>query len=98
MIAARSALRCAHWCDFGSVFKIRNVAQTEQRIKPMNKHPPTAKQFSAYMDEHGLTLRIVYEMVRTSKRTVNNWKSGVHEMPYTAWCTLRTKVEGEPPE
>ena len=64
----------------------------------MNQYPPTAMQFSAYMDKHGLTLRMVYEMVRTSKRTVNNWKSGVHEMPYTAWFTLRTKVEGDPPE
>ena len=64
----------------------------------MNKHPPTAKQFSAYMDQHGLTLRMVYEMVKSSKRTVGNWRSGEVEIPYTAWFTLRTKVEGTPPD
>ena len=64
----------------------------------MQNYPPTPKQFSAYMDQHDLTLRMVYEMVGTSKRTVNNWKSGVHEMPYASWFTLRTKVEGQPPE
>ena len=64
----------------------------------MNKYPPTAKQFSAYMKKHDLRLRNVCDMVRASKRTVGNWKSGVHEMPYASWFTLRTKVEGTPPD
>ncbi len=67
-------------------------------IERMNKYPPTAKQFSAYFKKHDLTLRIVCEMVGASKRTVGNWKSGEHEMPYASWFTLRTKVEGNPPE
>ena len=65
----------------------------------MKKHPPTPKQFSAYMKKHDLTLRSVCEMVgASSKRTVGNWKDGTRVMPYASWFTLRTKVEGEPPE
>ena len=64
----------------------------------MNKYPPTAKQFSAYFKKHDLTLRIVCDMVGASKRTVGNWKSGEVVMPYASWFTLRTKVEGTPPE
>ena len=64
----------------------------------MNKYPPTPKQFSAYMKKHDLTLRNVSEMVGTSKRTVGNWKSGEHEMPYASWYTLRSKVEDTPPD
>ncbi len=64
----------------------------------MNKYPPTAKQFSAYMKKHNLTLRNVSEMVGATKRTVGNWKSGVYVMPYASWFTLRTKVEGTPPD
>ena len=64
----------------------------------MNKHPPTPKQISAYMDKHGLTPRDVYEMVRSSQRTVYNWTTGEREMPYCSWYTLRSKVEGEPPD
>ena len=64
----------------------------------MNKHPPTPKQFSAYMKKHGLTLRSVCDMVQVTKRTVGNWKSGVREIPYASWYTLRSKVEGKVPE
>ena len=64
----------------------------------MNKYPPTAKQFSAYMEKHGLTLRMVYEMVGVSKSAVSLWKSGVHPIPYSSWYTLRSKVEGKPPD
>ncbi len=64
----------------------------------MNKYPPTAKQFSVYFDKHGLTLRMVCDMVRVTKRTVGFWKSGDVQMPYAIWFTLRTKIEGVPPE
>ena len=64
----------------------------------MNKYPPTPKQFSAYMKKHNLTLRIVCEMVGATKRTVGNWKSGVYVMLYASWYTLRSKVEGTPPD
>ena len=64
----------------------------------MNRYPPTPKQFNAYMKRHSLTLRMVCEMTKVSQRTAYNWKEGTHEMPYGSWFTLRTKVEGEPPE
>ena len=50
------------------------------------------------MDKHGLTLRMVCDMVGVTKRAVGNWKSGVREIPYASWFTLRTKVEGGPPD
>ena len=64
----------------------------------MNKYPPTGKQFAAYMEKHDLTLLNVCDLVGTSKRAVGYWKSGEHKVPYAAWYTLRTKVEGKPPE
>ncbi len=64
----------------------------------MKKYPPTAKQFSAYMKKHSLTLRMVAELVGVSKPAVSLWKSGVHQIPYSSWFTLRSKVEGEPPD
>ena len=64
----------------------------------MNKYPPTAKQFSAYMKKHNLTLRSVSEMVGTTKRAVSYWKSGEVEMLYASWYTLRSKVEDTPPD
>ena len=50
------------------------------------------------MKKHNLTLRNVSEMVGTTKRAVSYWKSGEVEMLYASWFTLRTKVEGKPPE
>ncbi len=64
----------------------------------MDKYPPTAKQFCVYFDRHKLTLKVVCEMVGVTKRTVGFWKSGDVQMPYASWFTLRTKVEGKPPE
>ena len=67
-------------------------------MNQMNKYPPTAKQFTAYFKKHALTLRVVRDMLRVHKRTIGNWKDGSVEMPYAIWFTLRTKVEGTPPD
>ncbi len=67
-------------------------------IESMNKYPPTAEQFRTYFDKHKLTRRVVCEMVGVQMRAVSNWKNGSVVMPYAVWFTIRTKVEGTPPD
>lgn len=50
------------------------------------------------MTKHELTTPKIRDLVRCSERTVGYWKSGEVDMSYTAWFTLRTKVEGKPPK
>ena len=66
----------------------------------MDRHPPSPESLRAWMDQHGLSSREVSELVRVRSRVVRNWASVYSdlEIPYGAWYTLRTKVEGKPPD
>ena len=67
------------------------------------KYPPSNVELCEYMLEHNLTNRQVCEILRVAKRTVGLWKAGVNShgdsltIPFSAWYTLRTSVEGAPP-
>jgi len=68
------------------------------------KYPPTNLQFCAYLEKHSLSRRSVGELVGVEGRAVSYWKSGLNSagkpiiIPYAVWFTLRSKVEGKPPD
>ena len=66
----------------------------------MKKYPPSPTQLRSYMDKHKLTSNEVGSLLQVSGRMVRYWcrEDAEQDIPYTAWFTLRTKVEGEPPE
>lgn len=63
------------------------------------KYPPKPGELRAFMDQHGLSSRVVGQLLQTNPRQVRRWTSphDPTEMSYTAWHTLVTKVTGRVP-
>ena len=66
----------------------------------MKKYPPTPTQLRAYLDKHELTSNEVGSLLSVSGRVVRYWcrEDAEQNISYTAWFTLRSKVEGKPPD
>lgn len=62
------------------------------------KYPPRPVDLSKYLYANKLTPTAVANLLGYNPRTVRYWLDGKNNMPYTAWFTLRTLVEGEAPE
>ena len=67
-------------------------------VHVMDTYPPTAQEFLDYMTKHRLLNRHVAELLQMDGRAVSNWRAGAVTIPYANWHTLRTKIEGTPPE
>lgn len=69
----------------------------------MKTYPPapTGAEIRDYLERHNLTSREVGQLLQLGDpdaRTVRLWMQGKRTMPYSQWYTLRTKVEGKPPD
>lgn len=65
----------------------------------MDKYPPSGEELRQYFATHlaGVNRREVGAMLKVNPRTVDYWKAGKVQIPYSCWFTLRTIVEGKPP-
>lgn len=66
----------------------------------MESYPPTGDEFRAYLDTHNYTSREVADLLLLPDkqgRSVRQWATGRKTMPYAAWFTLRSLIEGIPP-
>ena len=66
---------------------------------PMSTYPPTKDGLNRYCDLHNLTSRRVAEIVEVNSSTVRHWMNPDKKLiiPFSAWFTLRTVIEGKPP-